>query len=216
MCTKNPNIRKLSEITPVEAPSGEDYAVVMVGSFAPVHSGHFDAVDAAYTALQSQERRVGSLVLVPNSAEYLASKFDGKDFGWTYEKRIEKITQQSNRLPIPAYVDNISGVTARHEQINAHVPRTLHHHLGLSACQLFFVVGSDQLPSMETHLKSSDSRAICVLRPGNLEGVESYLAQDWAQEATRQTRLIVTERADMINDISSTAIRLQSSRATVA
>ena len=205
MLSSEHTIQRLSETASPSNPlNGE--AIVMVGSFAPIHPGHLDALDAAYKVLHEQEQ-VGSLILVPNSEEYVGDKFDGQNYGWTYQKRVDAITQQTNRLPIPASVDDISGLRARHEQINSHVPVTLQQHLGLSASQLFFVVGSDQLVSMETHLATDTNNAVCVLRPGNLDKITEQLEQDWAKRALEERRLVITERANMVEDISSTAIR---------
>lgn len=205
MRIKNFNIQRVSKTT--LASPVEDCAVVMVGSFAPVHTGHLDAVDAAYTALCEQGKDIGALIFVPNSEEYISEKFAGTNYGWSYEKRINKIVEQTNRLPVPAYVDDISGSIARQEQINRHVPTTLKRRLGFSAHQLYFVVGSDQLVSMKSHLSDTANNAICVLRPGSIDGVSEQIQDDWAQQAMSENRLIITERADMVNDISSTEIR---------
>lgn len=106
-------------------------AVVMVGSFAPIHGGHLDAVRSASTALLQRNIPVEALVLTPNSTEYVQRKLGNEQGQWTYERRIEKILEQEPHTEITTYVDDISGLTARHEQINDHVPITLRQHLGL-------------------------------------------------------------------------------------
>lgn len=182
-------------------------AIVMVGSFAPIHKGHFDAVYAASTALLDRCVEVESIILTPNSAEYVEAKLPDYHQQWTYERRVGRILDQEPHSYIPTYVDNVSGYTAKHEQINKHVPLTVRRHLGFSASQLYLVVGSDQLLTMESHLNDQANRAVCVLRPDNLDALEEHLELPWVAAAVASDRFIITEREDMKNDISSTAIR---------
>ena len=205
------NIQALSRIHSVSetlvSVESDANAVVMVGSFAPIHRGHFDAVRAAVVALQGRGRTVASVVMTPNSKQYLRNKLKDNDGGWTYKRRIQEILRQEPILEIPTFVDDISGRLAKAEQINNYVPETVRQQLGFNACQQYLVVGSDQLPSMESHLDNTDNRAVCVLRPGNLERLQEDLSLPWVNEAIESGRFIVTERDDMITDISSTMIR---------
>ena len=182
-------------------------AVVMVGSFAPIHDGHFDAVQAASVALEARGVAVESLILTPNSAEYLEKKLPEDHTEWPYQRRIQAILDRDAHTFIPTYVDDVSGYLSRNEEINDYVPLTIRRHLGFKACQLYLVVGSDQLLSMESHLSDGVNRAVCVLRPGSLEQVQERLEIPWVAEAVEAERFIITERRDMENDISSTAIR---------
>ena len=198
-------INTISDVHPESVPQGN--AIIMVGSFAPIHRGHFDAIHAASTALLGRGVPVDSLVLTPNSAEYVQRKLPDYHHEWTYERRIQKILEHNPHPHIPTYVDDISGRTARHEEINPHVPRTIERYLGHSACQIYLVVGSDQILSMEQHLRDDANRAICVLRPNNLADIKERLEIPWVANAVKSERFIITEREDMDNDISSTAIR---------
>jgi nicotinic acid mononucleotide adenylyltransferase len=207
--TEQKRIIKLSENFSTRDRQGS--AVVMVGSFAPVHRGHFDAVKAASAALLERDIPVEALVLTPNSAEYVRRKLGREHVSWTHERRVEKILEQDPHPHISTYVDDVSGPTARHEQINNHVPVTLSQRLGFQAYQMYLVVGSDQLPTMEEHLDNELNRAVCVLRPGSIESVKESLTTSWVINAMRSNRLIVTKREDMNTDVSSTAVR----RATV-
>lgn len=202
--TEMPKIRALSETVLPEGRQGN--AVVMVGSFAPIHDGHFDALHSASNALTRQGALVESLILTPNSEEYLNSKLADESNEWPYERRIKFIRERTPHLVIPTYVDDISGRLAQEKQINNFVPGTIQRQLGFSATQLYFVVGSDQLLSMEEHL-TTNGRAVCVLRPGNMSEVQEQLKIQWLADAAQSDRLIVTERGNMQHDISSTAIR---------
>ncbi len=201
------NIRKLSTIESTPPHAGS--AVVMVGSFAPIHLGHFDAIRAAGNAIQERGIQVDNVVLSPNSDEYLERKLKGEKHDWTYDRRVSRIA--SGELPIEGittYVDDVSGRIVGLNEINRQVPYTLHHLLGLAAEQLYFVTGSDQIRSMEAYLSDPARRAICVLRPdGGLNAAHRELGLPWARQAIDEGRYIVTEREDMENDISSSAIR---------
>lgn len=70
--SKIPTIRPLSETQPTYGRRGD--AVVMVGSFAPIHEGHFDALHSASDAVIAGGKNVDALILTPNSGEYLRGK----------------------------------------------------------------------------------------------------------------------------------------------
>lgn len=198
-------INRLSETFPADEPQGS--AVVMTGSYAPIHRGHFDAMRAATLALVNRGVPVESLVITPNSAEYVANKLPEDHKTWTYERRIREILKAEPHPDMPTYVDDVSGRLAKHEWINDYVPEVIKRHLGFRAQQLYMVAGSDQLLSMESHLRNGVNKAVCVLRPGSLERVQENLAVPWVAEAVESGRFVITEREDMENDISSTDIR---------
>ncbi len=204
----------MSEIPKIEALSEtesfyerEGNAVVMVGSFAPIHDGHFDAIHSASAALINRGHLVESLILTPNSSEYLENKLAEESSKWQYEHRVKLIQDKNPHPTIPTYVDDISGYLAQEKQINNFVPETIKRRLGFDALQLYFVVGSDQLLSMKSHLSEKGGNAICVLRPGNMDEIKEHLGISWVSDATTSGRLIVTERSNMEEDVSSTKIR---------
>lgn len=207
--TEMPKIRALSELSLPEARQGS--AVVMVGSFAPIHDGHFDALHSASNALTHRGALVESLILTPNSEEYLNNKLADESNEWPYERRINFIRNRIPHLIIPTYVDDVSGRLAKEKQINNFVPGTIQRQLGFNATQLYFVVGSDQLLSMEEHL-TANGRAVCVLRPGNMDEIQDQMKIRWIAEANQSERLIITERSNMQHDVSSTAIRKSTER----
>lgn len=166
-----------------------------------------DAVQSASAALINRGHSVESLVLVPNSSEYLQNKLAEESDKWPYERRVEYILGRDPHPTIPTYVDDISACLAQEKQINNFVPETIRRHLGFDALQLYLVVGSDQLLSMESHLSDREGKAICVLRPGSMDEVQERLKISWISNATASERLIITERENMEQDVSSTAIR---------
>lgn len=201
-------IHRLSTVNPEATSKGS--AIVMVGSFAPVHSGHFDAIRSASRAIIERSIGVGSIILSPNSDEYLTRKLASKSesLSWQYHRRIEEIVAREAPVEgVHTFVDDITGGYVGLEEINLEVPRTIHHHLGITAERLYFVTGSDQLPSMQAHLTDSENRAVCVLRPGHLNDMQDKLSQSWIAQAIAEGRYIITERDDMVNDVSSTDIR---------
>ena len=204
------NIRRISSLEKPLQSKGS--TIVMVGSFAPVHKGHFDAVRAAGNALRERDIELDQVVLTPNSHDYLHRKLVEESSPWTYDRRITEILSRDTPITdVPAYVDDISGLSVGLNEINDRVPHTLSRSLGVAAEQLYLITGSDQILSMEGHLADPSKRAICVLRPdGKLDTAHAQLALPWARRAIEEGRYIVTEREDMEVDVSSTAIRRSS------
>ena len=205
------NIDTIERISGVDSHLSTDIsnfgAVVMVGSFAPIHDGHIDAITSAKHALIAKGVAVEALVVTPNSSEYVIDKLGGGQGGWPYDERVHRILSLPAIDCTPTYVDDLSGPAAGIDQINDYVPKTIEQCLGIASCRLFFVVGSDQLPSMREHL-SNGGRAVCVIRPGR-EHISEFCirSESWASAAFNDNRLIVTGRKNMDNDISYTQIR---------
>lgn len=200
-------IQRLSDVPPLTDNPGE--SVVIVGSFAPIHDGHFDAAFSAVEALRLHGRNISSLVFTPNSTEYVRRKLGDDEGGWHYSSRINEITKRAQHPSVNTYVDDVSGPKAALREMNEEVLRTVSYKLGTPACRTHLVVGSDQLHSMMPHLDGTSNNAVCVLRPGRTDDLAEKLALPWAQRAVTSERLIITGRQNMENDISSTTIRVQ-------
>lgn len=196
----------LSNLPEITGPQ-EGRAVALVGSFAPVHEGHLDALLSAALAVERVDDSVNALTLVPNSSEYVRRKLGDVAGLWRFRPRVDAIMRTSTSFDIPTYVDDISGRVVGLDQINHIAPLTIEQSLGFDAARTYFVVGSDQLMTMEEHLSGTNNRAVCVERPGRHEEVKQHLQTSWVKEALVSGRFLVTSRANMAHDISSTNIR---------
>lgn len=177
----------------------------MVGSFAPVHTGHIDAMQSAERALLHLEEDLAATIFAPNSDSYVSVKLDDVEKKWNFEKRVAEFASLESDLVAPSYVDDITGCFPPKRSISEEVIETVAQRTGILAANAVLVVGSDQIGSMEPHIESN--RAICVLRPGSLEALLQYEDKKWFRNAVYDGRFIVTARTDMATDISSTAIR---------
>lgn len=115
-------------------------------------------------------------------------------------------TRESGTLS-RSYVDDVTGLTPPEVSISEEVIDTVSHRLGIKACSLVLVVGTDQIASMQSHLEYN--RAICVLRPGSEAVLQNVVDEDWFKEATSEDRLLLASRENIKVDISSTQIRKQ-------
>lgn len=199
-------IPRLSTLSPYSLREGN--AVGLVGSLAPIHSGHIDALQSAGRAVANHDGSVEALVLIPNSSEYVQRKL-GKVAArwWSFLERVDMISNLDTYFDIPVFVDDISGADIGLEQINDVAPITIEERLGLEGRNTYLVVGSDQLPSMEDYLSDMERKAVCVIRPGHHDEIQDSMNQKWAKQAIAERRLLVTLRSNMENDISSTEVR---------
>ncbi len=136
----------------------------MVGSYAPVHNGYFDAMRSAERCLLTTGYDIAGNIFAPNSDSYVLKKIDDEDGVWNYDRRISEFVSRSSGTESVSYVDDVTGSKPPEKSISESVIDTVSSRLGIKACSLVLVVGMDQIRSMEPHLDSN--RAICVLRPG--------------------------------------------------
>lgn len=182
-----------------------DVGLIMVGSFAPFHEGHADAMDSAKKVLSRLGENVVASVFVPNSDTYVSKKLCDTNSEWNFQRRVQefdkKYIHETN-----VYVDDITGYLPQQEvSISELAIDTVHRKLGIAACRLSLVVGGDQLESIRPHLQHN--RAICVLRPGWEEEERKVLMAGWTQQAIESGQCIITHRQRQDSDISSTVIR---------
>jgi len=177
----------------------------MVGSYAPVHDGHFDAMRSAERRLLHAGDDVAGNVFAPNSDSYVLKKLDDENGVWDFKRRISEFTLRSSGTQKLSYVDDITGATPPEKSISECVIDTVSDRLGIKACGLVLVVGMDQVRSMEPHLDTN--RAICVLRPGYEPKLHEVAQDNWFIDAINAKRLLLTSRENMEIDISSTIIR---------
>lgn len=200
----NRSIEKISRAEKYHDPNAS--GLVMVGSYAPVHDGHFDAMRSAEKRLMAMND-VAGCVFAPNSDSYVLKKLQDDQGVWNFNRRVDEFVTRESGTVSTSYVDNITGLTPPERSISEEVIDTVSYRLGVRACNLVLVVGTDQVASTRPHLEYN--RAICVLRPGSEEILGDVIDEDWFKEATRDSGLLLTSRENVEIDISSTQIRKQ-------
>lgn len=188
-----------------ESMDQDGLVLAMVGSFAPVHEGHFDAILSAKRAIESLGEHVSALIMSPNSDDYVLKKINDQVGEWNFEHRIQRFIDLKKDLPTPFFVDDISGKEKLECTITESVIKNIKNKLGIVACNVVLTVGSDQIKSMRPYLKNN--RAVCVLRPDNYRIIEDVRHEEWFEEMTSRDQLIITDRENTQEDISSTNIR---------
>lgn len=186
--------------------TSEGLTLLMVGSYAPVHEGHFSSMLAAKDALESQNEPVSNIVFTPNSDSYVTDiKLRDTTGRWNFTQRVLQFTRQDSPFKVPTFVDNVSGARPPELSITETSVHNVERCLGVEACKIVLVVGSDQVASMKQHIQ--ENRAICVKRPGIITPIERLFRERWFSEAVNTGRYIITEREHSGGDICSTDIR---------
>jgi len=183
--------------------------LMMVGSFAPVHNGHFDAMESAEKSLIQRGEIVSANVFAPNSDSYVSVKLDDSTGIWNFQRRVNEFRIFESHTRSPAYVDDLTGINPPELSISEEAMSTAALRLGIEACRVILVVGSDQIDSMKPHLNSN--RAICVVRPGTEAMIRERLEEKWFRDAVGDGSYLMTNRRFIDYDISSTQIRASSS-----
>lgn len=198
-------IKKLSTVTRQIA--DESVGLVMVGSFAPVHEGHLDAMQSAERALSDNGEKVRASIFTPNSDSYVSIKLNDSKGTWNFQRRVDEFSKLRSSTQGDSYIDDVTGSTPPERSISEHAIENISAHLGIKVCKLVLVVGTDQIGSMRPYLESN--RAICVLRPGWESVVERHTDEPWFRDAVESGRYIFTDRRNNTTDIQSTVIRME-------
>lgn len=191
---------RLSEAEP-KMDDNDGSTLLMVGSFAPVHAGHIDAMASAERALLRNGEQVKSAVFTPNSDSYVLKKVDDDGSHWSFDRRVAEFSRIAYTLNTLAYVDDITGVHSPERSITKEAIDTIIRNLGAKACKIAIVVGSDQIASMEPYIESNN--VVCVKRPGSPMPV----MQPWLRRAIESGQCTITDRELRERDINSTSIR---------
>lgn len=197
------NIERLSLASSKAGSEGS--TLVMVGSFAPVHYGHIDTMQAATRVVESEIGPVNARVFAPNSDSYVSLKLNDTTGLWGFERRVAEFETIEVSTTQPFLVDDISGRQSPEESISQKVVETISQYLGTEACRVVLVVGSDQIRSMEPHLETNV--AVCVVRPTYDDIVKPVLEEPWLVEAVNSRRYLITRQEDPDLTVSSTAVR---------
>ena len=179
--------------------------LAMVGSFAPVHYGHLDAMRTAKKTVNDYFGQTDAVVFAPNSDVYVSIKLDDKHGEWNFSRRVAEFQAVKNNIGVPTFVDDITGSIPPEKSISEEVIQTIKQKLGVFAYQIVLVVGSDQIRSMRPHL--DNNRAVCVIRPNFEKHMYEAAQEEWLQKAISERRYIMTPQNSPNLIISSTAIR---------
>lgn len=199
-------IHRLSQIVaPIETRGN---VLMMVGSFAPAHDGHIDAMESAEKALLKTDETVAANVFVPNSDSYVSIKLDDSEGKWNFSRRVNEFALFEPDTRSPSFVDDLTGLTPPERSISEEAISTASLRLGIEVCRVMLVVGSDQVDSMKPHL--DDNRAICIVRPGSEKEISERFNEKWFRDAVGDGRYILARRRILDHDISSTQIRASS------
>lgn len=122
--------------------------LIIVGSYAPVHDGHFDAMRSAERRLLKDGDDIAGNIFAPNSDSYVLKKLNDKDGVWNFNRRISEFVSRRSGTESVSYVDDITGSKPPEKSISESVIDTVSSRLGIKACSLVLVVGMDQIRSM--------------------------------------------------------------------
>lgn len=197
------DIQRLSTSQPYN--NSEASALLMVGSFAPVHNGHLDAMESAERTLIANGEDIAGNIFVPNSDSYVLQKLNDTKGRWNFDRRVSEFLKKEATTNLSLYVDDITGSAPPELSISEEAIKTSSELLGIQATSLVLVVGTDQMESMRPHIETN--RAVCVIRPGYDEHLSKMLEKKWFKQAAENGRFILTNRQNILDDISSTAIR---------
>ena len=184
--------------------------IILVGSYAPVHEGHLDAMRSAERELLAQGESIAGNIFAPNSDSYVLKKLHDDQGVWSFSRRIGEFLGKESGTISRSYVDDITGIAPPEKSISDEVIDNVSQKLGIRACNLILVVGTDQINSIQPHLVHN--RAICVLRPGSERVLQDVQIEDWYKEAICKNNLLITSRENTEVGISSTQIRSQCTR----
>lgn len=89
----------------------------MVGSYAPVHNGYFDAMRSAERCLLTTGYDIAGNIFAPNSDSYVLKKIDDEDGVWNFDRRISEFVSRSSGTESVSYVDDVTGSKPRRNQL---------------------------------------------------------------------------------------------------
>lgn len=93
------SIERLSYIhSPIKV---KGLVLAMVGSFAPVHYGHLDAMRTAKKTVNDYFGQTDAVVFAPNSDAYVSIKLDDKHGEWDFSRRVAEFQAVKNSIDVP-------------------------------------------------------------------------------------------------------------------
>ena len=179
----------------------DGYVLFMLGSYAPFHEGHDDAITSAERAFLDAGYKIAGIVIVPHSDLYVGNKIHETE--WNIDRRIDSILDSKISCKSPLYLDDISHRHPALKKVNQIVLGTMKR-TGIDPSRIVIVVGADNLKSMAPYISSH--KVICLRRPG----YETSLSILKANESFSRNlpNLIIANRQRASDDISSSLIRV--------
>lgn len=173
----------------------------MLGSYAPFHEGHRDAIVSAEAALLESGYEIDSVVIVPHSDDYVQNKI--QDTSWNIDRRILSIANATIVCRSTIFIDDISCRKPIGKDPTAAVIETLINNIGVESSNIIIAVGADNIMSMIPYIKSH--KVACVQRPGYRRALSRLIENE--NFVDNKQNLIIAERRYNSADISSTIIR---------
>lgn len=188
------------KVSQIKEFSIQGYILFMLGSYAPFHEGHNDAITSAERAFVAAGYTLGGVVIAPHSDLYVSYKIHNST--WNINRRITSIVNANINCVSPLYLDDISCYQPAKDNVTQIVINTLKK-LGITTHRIAIVVGADNLASMAPHIATH--KVICVRRPGYDTSLSILqMNENFIKNASN---LIIADRQKVKKDISSTTIR---------
>jgi len=191
-------VKRLSESNSIAT---DGYVLFMLGSFAPFHDGHIDAIVSAENALQNMGYSLSAVVISPHGDKYVSDKIG--DNHWTVNRRMDRIISSGISCSSPMIVDDLSFNTKATHNITQVAVDNISENLNISSDKIIIAVGSDNIQTLAPNIK--DNKVVCVIRPG-FDNVIDVIGS-CSSFRDNICNLIITTRENDKFDINSTNIR---------
>lgn len=180
----------------------DGYLLFMLGSYAPFHEGHNDAITSAERAFIEAGHTLAGVIIAPHSDLYVSTKIHNSN--WDINRRISEITKATIDCSSPVYLDDISCYQPVKKNGTRIVINTLKK-LELDKRRIAIAVGADNLASMAPYIGSY--KIVCVRRPGYDTSLS--ILQMNENFINNTSNLIIADRKEAKKDINSTTIRAE-------
>lgn len=206
---KSPKIDEIRK----HARGGRAVVLIAMGSYAPMHVGHIEMMEAADRAVRAEgdipaaavfslhcedHVRAKILPLHPNAPVNTTSRIEAA----------EAILPDELSSGTPIFLDrwdaSIAGGPRSFTDIMWRVSRTLDS-FEIRGVTPVAVFGSDNASSMRAFARWG--RGVCVMRPRHEEPAREFAAESQMTEAIRSRRVLLAQRPDGSTALSSTDIR---------
>jgi nicotinic acid mononucleotide adenylyltransferase len=194
------------------AQTGDATILVATGSYAPMHQGHINFMEAADLAARAEGLIPVAAVFSLHSDEHVRSKIipvrpDAPIAAETRYEMAADILPDTLPTGTPVFIDRWDSAMPQGPRAFTDVMIRLVNTLasfGIRNVEPTAVFGSDNASSMRAFCRYG--RAICVLRPRYEHEADTYRNEPQMRRALREHRVLIATRPND-EDISSTDIR---------